>query len=171
LLGSLSSFGEMNRDLRWSHRFGKTFADFGLKSKSSAFTGPVVTQYEIALETGLRVSPRDLVVRRSSAQLASGERPHRRAIAAETPLVLNFPTRTRGRPFEELIVAARDRVGNRSCRCFGKDSEPAARTRSGGHAAPAHRRPNGHRQIGLLKLDHPKPAIDANARRMPVVDD
>ena len=35
----------------------KTFADFGLKVKVVGIhTGPVVTQYEIALETGLRVS-------------------------------------------------------------------------------------------------------------------
>jgi S-DNA-T family DNA segregation ATPase FtsK/SpoIIIE len=51
------SHGEQNQQLRdRAVLLEKTFADFGLKVKVVGInTGPVITQFEIALETGLRV--------------------------------------------------------------------------------------------------------------------
>jgi S-DNA-T family DNA segregation ATPase FtsK/SpoIIIE len=104
----------------------KTFADFGLKVRVVGIhTGPVVTQYEIALETGLRVSR----VTSLSDDLALNLKvpsvrivaplPGRNTVGIEVPNEHRAVVR-----LKELIAAARDRVArSRLPLLLGKDSE------------------------------------------------
>jgi S-DNA-T family DNA segregation ATPase FtsK/SpoIIIE len=104
----------------------KTFADFGLKVKVVGIhTGPVVTQYEIALETGLRVSR----VTSLSDDLALNLRVQSVRIVAPLPgrntVGIELPNENRAAVrLKELIVAARDRVSKAKLPLLlGKDSE------------------------------------------------
>jgi DNA segregation ATPase FtsK/SpoIIIE, S-DNA-T family len=104
----------------------KTFADFGLKIKVVGIhTGPVVTQYEIALETGLRVNR----VTALSDDLALNLRvpsvrivaplPGRNTVGIEVPNEHRAVVR-----LKELIAAAGSRVSKSKLPLMlGKDSE------------------------------------------------
>ena len=60
----------------------KTFLDFGLNVKVVGIhTGPVITQYEIALETGLRLNKVTTLADDLALNLQGAERAHRRAAA------------------------------------------------------------------------------------------
>jgi S-DNA-T family DNA segregation ATPase FtsK/SpoIIIE len=104
----------------------KTFADFGLKVKVVGIhTGPVVTQYEIALETGLRVSR----VTSLSDDLALNLKVPSVRIVAPLPgrntVGIEVPNENRAVVrLKELIAAARDRVAKSKLPLLlGKDSE------------------------------------------------
>ena len=132
----------------------KTFTDFGLNVNVVGInTGPVITQYEIALETGLRVNKVTNLADDLALNLQGAERPHRRADpgqehgrhrgAQRAPRQTcgsrksSWPAGHEGR---QVQAAALPRQGHRG---------PAAGLRPGRHAAPAHRRPHRHRQVGL----------------------
>jgi S-DNA-T family DNA segregation ATPase FtsK/SpoIIIE len=104
----------------------KTFADFGLRVQVVGInTGPVVTQYEIALETGLRVAK----VTRLADDIALNLRvpsvrmvtpiPGRNTVGVEIPNELRAEVR-----LKEVIQASAKRVGKARIPLFlGKDSE------------------------------------------------
>jgi S-DNA-T family DNA segregation ATPase FtsK/SpoIIIE len=104
----------------------KTFADFGLKVKVVGIhTGPVVTQYEIALETGLRVSR----VTSLSDDLALNLKVPSVRIVAPLPgrntVGIEVPNENRAVVrLKELIAAAGAKVArSRLPLLLGKDSE------------------------------------------------
>ncbi len=104
----------------------KTFADFGINIKVVGInTGPVVTQYEIALETGLRVSrvtglADDLALNLKvpSVRIVA-PLPNRNTVGIEVPNKYRSVVRIR-----ELIQAAHEKVAKYKLPLFlGKDSE------------------------------------------------
>jgi DNA segregation ATPase FtsK/SpoIIIE, S-DNA-T family len=104
----------------------KTFADFGLKVKVVGIhTGPVVTQYEIALETGLRVSR----VTSLSDDLALNLKVPSVRIVAPLPgrntVGIEIPNENRAVVrLKELIAAANAKVAKSKLPLLlGKDSE------------------------------------------------
>jgi DNA segregation ATPase FtsK/SpoIIIE, S-DNA-T family len=104
----------------------KTFADFGLKVKVVGIhTGPVVTQYEIALETGLRVNK----VTALSDDLALNLRVPSVRIVAPIPgkntVGIEVPNEHRAVVrLKELIAAANSKiVKSKLPLLLGKDSE------------------------------------------------
>lgn len=104
----------------------KTFADFGLKIKVVGIhTGPVVTQYEIALETGLRVSR----ITSLSDDLALNLKVQSVRIVAPLPgrntVGIELPNEHRAVVrLKELILAAGSKVAKSKLPLLlGKDSE------------------------------------------------
>jgi DNA segregation ATPase FtsK/SpoIIIE, S-DNA-T family len=104
----------------------KTFADFGLKVKVVGIhTGPVVTQYEIALETGLRVNK----VTALSDDLALNLRVPSVRIVAPIPgkntVGIEVPNEHRAVVrLKELLAAAQSKVAKSKLPLLlGKDSE------------------------------------------------
>ena len=122
----------------------KTFKDFDLNVRVVGInTGPVITQYEVALETGLRVNKITTLGDDLALHLKVPERPHRRADSRQEHRRHRGPQRAsrHGSPqgshprrraqARQVQGAAVPRQGHR---------RQAARLRPGRHAAPAHRR-------------------------------
>ena len=131
----------------------KTFTDFGLNVKVVGIhTGPVITQYEIALETGLRLNKVTTLADDLALNLKVPERAHRRPAAG--------PEHGRHRGAERAsaqTVAAQggdrgdggQRRRSRKLKLpifLGKDVEGRPLVYDlADDAAPAHRRPHRHR--------------------------
>ena len=131
-------------------------------------TGPVITQYEIALETGLRVNK----VTALADDLALNLKVPSVRIVAPIPgkntVGIEVPNEHRADGAAQGVDRRRRRARSprRKLPLFlGKDSEGRPLVvRPGRHAAPAHRRAHRHRQVGLPERDHPEPAADAHGR-------
>ena len=151
----------------------KTFPDFGLNVKVVGInTGPVITQYEVALETGLRLNKvtslaDDLALNLKvpSVRIVAPI-PGKNTVGIEVPNEIRQTVR-----LKELVgaTAATPKVAKDKLPLFlGKDAEGRPLVYDlADDAAPAHRRPHRHRQVGLPERDHPQPADDAPAGRVP----
>ena len=87
--------GDQDQELRErAALLEKTFTDFGLNVRVVGInTGPVITQYEVALETGLRVNKVTRLADDLALNLQGAERAHRRRRSpARTPSASRSPT-------------------------------------------------------------------------------
>ena len=148
----------------------RTLLDFGYQVRVVQIdTGPVITQFEIELEAGLRVSKimslaDDLAIALAvpSVRIVAPI-PGKKTVGIEVPNDHRNMVR-----LGEVIDAA---IGERSKKCriplfLGKDvkGKPLV-VRPGRHAAPADRRPHRHGQVGLPERDDPVDPDDPAARR------
>ena len=149
--------------------------DFGYKVKVVQIdTGPVITQFEIELEAGLRVSKitglaDDLAIalRVPSVRIVAPI-PGKTTVGIEVPNEQRQIVRLR-----EVIEEANGKVKKMRIPLFlGKDVRGnAAGRRPGRHAPPADRRPHRHGQERLPERDDPVDPDDAAARRGADADD
>ena len=151
----------------------KTFLDFGMNVKVVGIhTGPVITQYEVALETGSaaeqgheprrrpRAEPAGAGVR-VVAPAAGPQHGRHRGAQRDPPDGAAQGTRhgaRRDAEGGEVQAAALPRQGR---------GGPPARLRPRHDAAPAHRRPHRHRQVGVPEHHHRQPAAHPPAGRVP----
>ena len=142
----------------------KTFTDFGLNVRVVGInTGPVVTQFELALETGLRLHKvtalaDDVALSLRASSVHGGPDPrqkHRRRGDSQRTAPRRSAEGSDPRFGEE------DRQKQDSAVPRQGRGRPAARSRLGGNAAPAHRRRDRHRQVGMYERDYPQHVDDA----------
>ena len=176
LEGETVSFEEQEKDVRRKAKIlEKTFADFGFNIRVVEIqTGPVIAQFEVELEAGLRLSkitgladdlaialrvPSVRIVAPAAGQEHGGRRSAQQR-AANRP-----PPRGHG-------GVGRQGPENADSRLLGQGrGRLSAGGRSDHAAAPAHCRAHGHGQERLPELDHRVDADDPPARRSPHVDD
>jgi S-DNA-T family DNA segregation ATPase FtsK/SpoIIIE len=103
----------------------KTFADFGLNVRVVGInTGPVVTQFEVALETGLRVQKvlrlaDDIALNLRAASIRMAAVPGRSTLGIEVPNELRADVR-----LKEVMLASAKKIARSKLPLFiGKDAE------------------------------------------------
>ena len=137
-------------------------------------TGPVIAQFEVELEAGLRLSKitglaDDLAIalRVPSVRIVAPI-PGKNTVGIEVPNTERQMVRLR-----EVIEEANGKAQKMRIPIYlGKDVSGNADGRRPGHAAaPADRRPHGHGQERLPELDHRLDAHDPPARRGADADD
>ena len=172
LLGDPQPFPYEEHDQRLRDRavvLEKTFTDFGLNVRVVGInTGPVITQYEVALETGLRVNK----VTRLADDLALNLKVPSVRIVAPIPgkntVGIEIPNEHRAVVrLKEVILVGRPQGGQVEDSALPGQGyrRPASRLRPGRDASLAHCRPHRHGQIGLHERDHPEHAHDSPPRR------
>ena len=153
----------------------KTFANFGFKVKVVEIeTGPVIAQYEVELEAGLRLSK----ITGLADDLAIALRVPSVRIVAPIPgkntVGIEVPNDERQLVRLREVIEEVDRQGQEDADSDlsgqGRVGQSADR-RSRDAAALAHRRPHGHGQERVPELDHRVDADDAPARRSADADD
>ncbi len=147
----------------------KTLLEFGCQVRVVQIdTGPVITQFEIELEAGLRVAKINSVANDLAIALAVQSVRIVSPIPNKTTVGIEVPNerRTMVRLSEVIggVGAAPGQVPDSPVPRPGREGEPA-RLRPGRHAPPPDRRPDRHRQVGLPERDDPLDPDDPNARR------
>ena len=147
----------------------RTLLDFGLQVRVVQIdTGPVITQFEIALEAGLSVKRINSLADDLAIALAVPSVRIVAPIPGKTTIGIEVPNERRGIvKLGEVIQAVDSRIGKYRIPLFlGKDvkGEPAG-VRPGRHAASADRRPDRHGQVGLPQLDDPVDPDDRGPTR------
>ncbi len=136
----------------------KTFANFGFKVKVVEIeTGPVIAQYEVELEAGLRLSK----ITGLADDLAIALRVPSVRIVAPIPgkntVGIEVPNATRQLVRLREVIEETERQSQEDADSDlpgqGRVRQPDGR-RSDDAAAPADRRPHGHRQERVPELDH-----------------
>ena len=153
----------------------KTFTEFGLNVKvTEADTGPVVTQFELELEPGLRVSKvqalaDDLAIalRVPSVRIVSPI-PGKNTVGVEVPNDKRVMVRLR--EIMEAVGAGQREVRDPDLPRQGRE-RPASGRRHGEDAAPADRGPHRHGQERVPQHADPVDAADADAGRSEDADD
>ena len=147
----------------------KTFTDFGLNVRVVGInTGPVVTQFELALETGLRLHK---VTQLADDVALNLKAPSVRMVApipGKNTVGVEIPNEQRAVVrLKEVILTSGEEDRQEQDAALSRQGRggPAARPRPGRHAAPADRRRHRHRQVGLHERHHPQHADDAPAGR------
>ena len=147
----------------------RTLLDFGYQVRVVQIdTGPVITQFEIELEAGLRVSKIMSLADDLAIALAVPSVRIVAPIPGKTTVGIEVPNDHRNMVRLGDVIAG---VGGRSEKCriplfLGKDVKGAAAgLRPGRDAAPADGRPHRHGQVGLPERDDPLDPDDQAARR------
>ncbi len=144
----------------------KTFTDFGLSVRVVGInTGPVVTQFELALETGLRLHKVTALADDVALNLrASSVRMVKLRSLAKTPSAWRSSTSKRAVVrLKEVILSSAKKIAKSKIPLFlGKDSEGRPLVHDLAEMPHlVHRRLLPHREIGLPERDHPQHADDA----------
>ena len=170
LPGEPFCFEEQEKEVRRKAKIlEKTFLDFGFNVRVVEIqTGPVIAQFEVELEAGLRLSKitglaDDLAIalRVPSVRIVAphSRQEHRRHRGAQQRAADRPPPRGHGRDQRQGPEDAHPDLPGQ-----GRVRQPHGR-RPDHAAAPADRRPHRHRQERLPELDHRLDAHDAAARR------
>ena len=139
------------------HCLSRPSTDFGLNVKVVGInTGPVITQYEIALETGLRVNRVTTLADDLALNLKV---PSVRVVApipGKNTVGIEVPNEHRATVRLKELRDCRSARGVGSAAALPRQGHrrPIANVRPRRHAALAHRRPHGHRQIRLPECRH-----------------
>ena len=139
------------------------------RSASSRSTpGPVITQFEIELEAGLRVSRIMSLADDLAIALAVPSVRIVAPIPGKTTVGIEVPNDRRGMVRLGEVIAGVE-GSSQECKIplfLGKDvkGQPLV-VRPGRHAPPADRRPDRHGQVGLPERDDPVDPDDQAARR------
>ena len=147
----------------------KTFLEFGCQVRVVQIdTGPVITQFEIELEAGLRVAKINSVANDLAIALAVPSVRIVSPIPNKTTVGIEVPNdrRTMVR-LVEVVEGVKDQMPKLRIPLFlGKDVKGTPLgLRPLRHAAPADRRPDGDGQVGLPERDDPLDPDDQAARR------
>ena len=176
LEGEPFCFDEHEKEVRRKAKIlEKTFANFGFNVRVVEIeTGPVIAQFEVELEAGLRLSKitglaDDLAIalRVPSVRIVAPI-PGKNTVGIEVPNAERQLVRLREVIEEANGKAAED--ADPDLPGQGRLRQPDGR-RPGHAAAPADRRPHGHGQERLPELDHRLDADDPPARRSADADD